>query len=68
MANGPGIVVKDRKDKTCVLMGVAAPTDRNVTAKGSREETKVQEFMYRDTANVEHEMYDYACSYCGLPE
>jgi hypothetical protein len=27
--------------------------------KGSRKETKIQEFMYRDTANVEHEMCDY---------
>jgi hypothetical protein len=27
--------------------------------KGSRKETKIHEFMYRDTVNVEHEMYDY---------
>jgi hypothetical protein len=31
-------------------------------AKGSRKETKIQEFMYRDTTNVEHEMYDYTGS------
>ena len=28
-------------------------------AKGSRREYKIQESMYRDTTNVEHEMYDY---------
>ena len=28
-------------------------------AKGSGKEVKIQEFMYRDTANVEPEMYDY---------
>ena len=28
-------------------------------AKGSRKEVKIQEFMYRDTTNVEPEMYDY---------
>jgi len=28
-------------------------------AKGSRKETTIQEFMYRDTMTVEHEMYDY---------
>ena len=28
-------------------------------AKGSRKEAKIQEFMYRDTTNVEHEMYDH---------
>jgi hypothetical protein len=27
--------------------------------KGSRKETKIQEFMYRNATNVEHEMYDY---------
>ena len=27
-------------------------------AKGSSEETKIQQFVYRDTTNVEHEMYD----------
>jgi predicted AAA+ superfamily ATPase len=28
-------------------------------AKGGKKKTKKQEFMYRDTTNVEHEMYDY---------
>jgi len=28
-------------------------------AKGSGKEVKIQEFMYRDRANVEPEMYDY---------
>ena len=28
-------------------------------AKGSRKDFKIQEFIYRDTANVEPEMYDY---------
>jgi hypothetical protein len=29
-------------------------------AKGSGKEVKIQEFRYRDTTNVEPEMYDYA--------
>ena len=28
------------------------------SAKGSGKEVKIQEFMYRDTTNVEPEMYD----------
>ena len=28
-------------------------------AKGNRKEVKIQEFMYRDTANVKPEMYDH---------
>jgi len=31
---------------------------QNCCAKGSGKEVKIQEFMYRDTANVEPEMYD----------
>jgi len=30
-------------------------------ARGSRKETKIQEFMYRDVTNVEHEMNEYTC-------
>jgi hypothetical protein len=29
------------------------------STKGSGNEAKVQEFMYRDTTNVEHEQYEY---------
>jgi len=28
-------------------------------AKGSGKGAKIQEFLYRDTMNVEHDMYDY---------
>jgi len=34
-------------------------TRREKCAKGSGKEVKIQEFMYRDTTNVEPEMYDY---------
>jgi len=30
-----------------------------IIIKGSGKEVKIQEFMYRDTTNVEPEMYDY---------
>jgi hypothetical protein len=29
-------------------------------ARGSRKETEIQEFMYKDTTNVQHKLYDYA--------
>ena len=35
------------------------PKTETFVQKGSRRETKIQEFMYRDTMNVEPEMYDY---------
>ena len=28
----------------------------------SRKETKIQEFMYGDTTNVEYEIYDFICN------
>jgi len=40
--------------------GICGNTSRQKCyATGSRKETKIQEFMYRDTMNVECEMYDY---------
>jgi hypothetical protein len=41
---------------------VTITADRNVTQKETRKETKIQEFVHRDTTNVEHEMYDYTSS------
>jgi hypothetical protein len=32
---------------------------QNCRSKGSGKEVKIQEFRYRDTTNVELEMYDY---------
>jgi hypothetical protein len=36
---------------------VAIPAEEKFLAKGSEKEFKIQEFVYRDTANVEPEMY-----------
>ena len=54
MTNKSDIIIKNRKEKTCILIDVAIPA-------GCRKETKIQDFMYTDTANVEHEVYD-----CGI--
>jgi len=37
---------------------VAIPADRNVVQKEAEKKLKIQEFIYRDTANVEPEMYN----------
>jgi len=57
-ANRPDIIIKNKNEKTCTLLDVAIPADRNVVQKEAEKEVKIQEFMYRDTANVEPEMYD----------
>ena len=51
--------MKTKKEKTCTLIDVAIPADRNVVQKEAGKEIKTQEFIYRDTTNVEPEMYDY---------
>jgi hypothetical protein len=58
-ANRPDIITTNKKVKTYILRDVATPVDRICNAKGSGKEAKIQEFMYTDTTNVEHEMNDY---------
>ena len=57
-ANRPDIIIKYKK-KTCTLIAVAIPADRNVVKKEVEKILKLQEFMYRDTTNVEPDTYDY---------
>jgi hypothetical protein len=50
-------------DKVCAHLHYATRTALGVkmtdSARASRKETKIQKFMYTDTTNVEHEMYNY---------
>ena len=66
--NRPDIIIKNTKEKTCTLIDVAIPADRNVVQKEAGKEVKIQEFMYRDTANVEPEMYDHTSNNWSLWE
>ena len=61
-ANRPDIIIKNKKEKTCILIDVAILARQKCCAKGSGKEVEIQEFMYRDTTNVEPEMYDYTNS------
>jgi hypothetical protein len=58
--NRPDIIIKNRKDKTCILTDVTIPADRNVMQKEAEKELKIQQSRYRDKTNVGPEMYDYA--------
>ena len=55
-ANWPDIIIKNKKEKPCILKDVAIPADRNIVQKEMEKEAKIQEFRYRDTINVELEM------------
>jgi hypothetical protein len=39
-ANRPDIIIKNKKVKTCMLVNVAIPTDRNVTPKEAEKKIK----------------------------
>jgi hypothetical protein len=56
--NRSDIIIKNKKEKTCKLMDAAIPTDRNIVQKEEEKKLKIQEFVYRDTTNVEPEMYN----------
>jgi hypothetical protein len=57
------IIIKNKKEKTCILICVAIPVDRNVMQKeAEKKATKIQKFMYRDTTNVQQEKYDYTAN------
>ena len=58
--NRPHKMIKresERKNAHTARCGSAS--GQKCHAKGSRKETKIQDFMYSDTMNVEHAMYDY---------
>ena len=58
-ANRPDIIIKNKKRGNMHTNRCGNTRRQKCCAKGSGKEDKVQEFMYRDTTNVEPEMYDY---------
>ena len=55
-ANRPDVIIKNKKDKNMHTDRCSYTCRRKCCAKGSGNEAKLQEFMYRDTKNVENEM------------
>jgi hypothetical protein len=42
LANRPDIIIKNKKDKICLLIDVAIPSDRNAIQKESEKKLKYQ--------------------------
>ena len=40
--NRPDIIIKNKKEKTCILIDVAIPTDKNVVQKKAEKMRKYQ--------------------------
>jgi hypothetical protein len=65
MANRPDIIIKNKKNMDTDRCGNNKGQKYHV--KGSRKKIKyeIKQLMYRDTTNVEHEMYDCASNNWG---
>jgi hypothetical protein len=60
LGNRPDIIIKNKKDKTCLLIDVAIPSDKNVIQKEAEKKLK-----YRNSENVEHEMLCHTSNHWG---
>jgi hypothetical protein len=50
LANRPDLIIKNKKNKTCLLIDVAIPSDKNVIQKEA--ENKLTYKKYRNSENV----------------
>ena len=56
--NKPHIIIKNNKRESMHTDRCGNTGRQKCCAKGSGKQVKIQAFVYRDTANVEPEMYD----------
>ena len=57
--NRQDIIIRNKKGENMHTDRCGNTRRQECCATGSGKEGKIQEFMYRDTTNVEPEMYDY---------
>ena len=57
-ANRPNIIIKNKKEKTCTLIDMAIPADRNVVQKEAEKKLKYKSLCIEIQPIVEPEMYD----------
>jgi hypothetical protein len=55
-ANRPDIIIKNKKDKTCILIDVAIPADRIVTQKEAEKKLK-----YKSLSIEMQQMWNVKC-------
>jgi hypothetical protein len=65
LANRPDIILKNKKERTYLLTGVATLTDGNVIKKEAEKKLKYRSFKYRNSANVEHEVLCHNSNHWG---
>jgi hypothetical protein len=65
LANRPDIIVRNKRDKTCLLIDVAIPSHKNVIQKEAEKKLKYKTLKYRNSENVKHEMLCHTSNHCG---
>jgi SRSO17 transposase len=56
LANRPDIIIKNKKDKTCLLIDVAIPSDKNVIQKEAEKKLR-----YKNLSTEIHRMWNMKC-------
>jgi len=56
MSNRPVIIIKNKKEKTCIVRDVALPADRNVMQKEAERKIK-----YKSLCTEVQQMWNMAC-------
>jgi hypothetical protein len=56
LANRPDIIIKNKKDKTCLLIDVAIPSAKNVIQKEAENKLK-----YKNLSTEIHRMWNMKC-------
>jgi len=64
-ANRSDIIIKKQKRENMHTDRCGNTSRQKCCAKGNGKEVKIQEFVYRDTTNVEPQMYDCTSNNCS---
>jgi transcription antitermination factor NusG len=65
--NRPDMKIKNKKEKTRILIDVAIPTDKNVMQKEAGKKLKYRS-LYRRYVECGNELYDYTGNNWSQPE
>ena len=59
VSNKHDTIIKNKKRENMLTVSCGNKSGQKREGEGSTKETQIQEFMYRGTTNVGHEMFDY---------
>jgi predicted ribosome-associated RNA-binding protein Tma20 len=54
VVNRPVIIIKNKEEKTCIMIDAAIPADKNVSRKEAEKKIKILEFMLQRIWNMKN--------------